>query len=101
MVLLLAGDGVQERISAAAWPLVVAAAMTALGALASITSGSAARRLNPGMATLADLAMVDAHMDVELAAYDAPDFTERSEAAETDPPGPPCCCRTPSASPAA
>lgn len=27
--------------------------------------------------------MVDAHMDVELAAYDAPDFTERSEAAET------------------
>ncbi len=83
MVPLLAGDSVQARISAATWPLVVAAAMTALGALASITSGSAARRLNPGMATLADLAMVDAHMDVELAAYDAPDFTERSEAAET------------------
>lgn len=83
MVPLLTGDGIEERISAAAWPLVVAAAMTALGALASITSGSAARRLNPGMATLADLAMVDAHMDVELAAYDAPDFTERSEAAET------------------
>ncbi|MFI8390408.1 ATP-binding cassette domain-containing protein [Streptomyces sp. NPDC085540] len=83
MVPLLTGDGIEERISAAAWPLVAAAAMTALGALASITSGSAARRLNPGMATLADLAMVDAHMDVELAAYDAPDFTERSEAAET------------------
>lgn len=83
MVPLLAGDDVQERISAAAWPLVLAAAMTALGALSSIASGSAARRLNPGMATLADLAMVDAHMDVELAAYDAPDFTERSEAAET------------------
>ncbi|MGW7318980.1 ATP-binding cassette domain-containing protein [Streptomyces sp. NPDC054854] len=83
MIPLLAGDGVHERISAAAWPLVIAAAMTALGALASITAGSAARRLNPGMATLADLAMVDAHMDVELAAYDAPDFTERSEAAET------------------
>ncbi|MFJ6754550.1 ATP-binding cassette domain-containing protein [Streptomyces sp. NPDC091273] len=83
MVPLLAGDGVRERVSAASWPLVVAAAMTALGALASIAAGSAARRLNPGMATLADLAMVDAHMDVELAAYDAPDFTERSEAAET------------------
>ncbi|MER5757798.1 ABC transporter ATP-binding protein [Streptomyces sp. NPDC002082] len=83
MVPLLAGDGVQERISAAIWPLVIAAAMTALGALSSIASGSAARRLNPGMATLADLAMVDAHMDVELEAYDAPDFTERSEAAET------------------
>ncbi|WP_030758971.1 MULTISPECIES: ATP-binding cassette domain-containing protein [unclassified Streptomyces] len=83
MVPLLTGDGITDRIAAAAWPLVVAAAMTALGALASITSGSAARRLNPGMATLADLAMVDAHMDVELAAYDAPDFTERSEAAET------------------
>lgn len=27
--------------------------------------------------------MVDAHMHVELDAYDAPDFTERSEAAET------------------
>lgn len=83
MVPLLAGNGVQERISAAAWPLVIAAAMTALGALSSIASGSAARRLNPGMATLADLAMVDAHMDVELDAYDAPDFAERSEAAET------------------
>ncbi|MFF4318965.1 ATP-binding cassette domain-containing protein [Streptomyces sp. NPDC001568] len=83
MVPLLAGDGVQERIATAARPLALAAAMTALGALASITAGSAARRLNPGMATLADLAMVDAHMDVELAAYDAPDFTERSEAAET------------------
>lgn len=83
MVPLLAGAGVQERISAAAWPLALAAAMTALGALSSITAGSMARRLNPGMATLADLAMVDAHMDVELAAYDAPDFTERSEAAET------------------
>ncbi|MER6448047.1 ABC transporter ATP-binding protein [Streptomyces venezuelae] len=80
---LLTGSGIGERISSAAWPLVLAAAMTALGALASITAGSAARRLNPGMATLADLAMVDAHMDVELAAYDAPDFTERSEAAET------------------
>ncbi|MFJ9344687.1 ATP-binding cassette domain-containing protein [Streptomyces sp. NPDC101733] len=83
MVPLLTGDGVRERLSEAAWPLVLAAAMTALGALSSIASGSAARRLNPGMATLADLAMVDAHMDVELAAYDAPDFTERSEAAET------------------
>ncbi|MFD9378516.1 ATP-binding cassette domain-containing protein [Streptomyces sp. NPDC059999] len=83
MVPLLAGDGVRDRITEAFWPLVVAAAMTALGALASLASGSAARRLNPGMATLADLAMVDAHMDVELAAYDAPDFTERSEAAET------------------
>ncbi|MGW1763132.1 ABC transporter ATP-binding protein [Streptomyces sp. NPDC002073] len=80
---LLAGGTVEQRISGAAWPLAAAAAMTALGALASIASGSAARRLNPGMATIADLAMVDAHMDVELAAYDAPDFTERSEAAET------------------
>ncbi|MGW0391836.1 hypothetical protein ACWDYJ_13280 [Streptomyces sp. NPDC003042] len=80
---LLTGGTVEERLAAATWPLVFAAAMTALGALASITSGSATRRLNPGMATLADLAMVDAHMDVELAAYDAPDFTERSEAAET------------------
>ncbi|MBT2455583.1 ABC transporter ATP-binding protein [Streptomyces sp. ISL-86] len=80
---LLTGGTVEERITAAAWPLIVAAAMTALGALASIASGSAARRLAPGMSTLADLAMVDAHMDVDLAAYDAPDFTERSEAAET------------------
>lgn len=83
MVPLLNGGGVEERISAASGPLVLAAAMTALGALCSIASGSAARRLTPKMATLADLAMVDAHMDVELAAYDAPDFTERSEAAET------------------
>ncbi|WP_030199881.1 ABC transporter ATP-binding protein [Streptomyces sp. NRRL S-87] len=80
---LLAGGDVGQRLSGATWPLAAAAAMTALGALASIAAGSAARRLNPGMSTVADLAMVDAHMDVELAAYDAPDFTERSEAAET------------------
>ncbi|MFI6150044.1 ATP-binding cassette domain-containing protein [Streptomyces sp. NPDC051109] len=80
---LLAGGGAEQRIAGATWPLAAAAAMTAVGALASIASGSAARRLNPGMSTIADLAMVDAHMDVELAAYDAPDFTERSEAAET------------------
>ncbi|MFD0266297.1 ATP-binding cassette domain-containing protein [Streptomyces sp. NPDC127106] len=80
---LLAGGTVEQRITGAAWPLAAAAAMTALGALASVTAGSAARRLNPGMSTIADLAMVDAHMDVELSAYDAPDFTERSEAAET------------------
>ncbi|MFD8413240.1 ATP-binding cassette domain-containing protein [Streptomyces sp. NPDC059650] len=80
---LLADGTVGQRVGGAAWPLAAAAAMTAVGALASITAGSAARRLNPGMSTIADLAMVDAHMDVELAAYDAPDFTERSEAAET------------------
>ncbi|MFD9333917.1 ATP-binding cassette domain-containing protein [Streptomyces sp. NPDC060028] len=80
---LLTGGTVEQRIAAAALPLGLAAAMTALGALASIASGSAARRLTPGMSTIADLAMVDAHMDVELASYDAPDFTERSEAAET------------------
>ncbi|MFF1556291.1 ATP-binding cassette domain-containing protein [Streptomyces sp. NPDC058279] len=80
---LLADGTAEQRVSAAAWPLITAATMTALGALASIAAGSAARRLTPGMSTVADLAMVDAHMDVELAAYDAPDFTERSEAAET------------------
>ncbi|MEU7551462.1 ABC transporter ATP-binding protein [Streptomyces sp. NPDC044571] len=80
---LLTAGTVEERVTGAAWPLAAAAALTALGALASLASGSAARRLNPGMSTLADLAMVDAHMDVELSAYDAPDFTERSEAAET------------------
>ncbi|MEW2417208.1 ABC transporter ATP-binding protein [Streptomyces sp. NPDC046866] len=80
---LLAGGSVEQRLSGAAWPLAAAAAMTALGALSSIASGSAARRLTPGMSTTADLAMVDAHMDVELSAYDAPDFSERSEAAET------------------
>ncbi|MFJ3203076.1 ATP-binding cassette domain-containing protein [Streptomyces sp. NPDC086989] len=80
---LLADGSPEQRIAGATWPLVAAATMTALGALASIAAGSAARRLNPGMSTIADLAMVDAHMDVELAAYDAPDFTERSEGAET------------------
>ncbi|MDH6543950.1 ABC transporter ATP-binding protein [Streptomyces sp. SPB4] len=80
---LLTGGTVEQRVSAAAWPLAAAAAMTALGALSSIAAGSAARRLTPGMSTIADLAMVDAHMDVDLDCYDAPDFSERSEAAET------------------
>ncbi|MFI8100939.1 ATP-binding cassette domain-containing protein [Streptomyces sp. NPDC086023] len=78
---LLTGGDAGSRIEAAAAPLVTAALTAATGTVAQIVSGSAARRLTPRLATLADLAMVDAHMDVEVGAYDQPGFTDRSEAA--------------------
>ncbi|MFJ6939556.1 ATP-binding cassette domain-containing protein [Streptomyces sp. NPDC101132] len=78
---LLTGGDAESRIAAAAAPLVTAALTAATGTVAQIVSGSAARRLTPRLATLADLAMVDAHMDVEVGAYDQPGFTDRSEAA--------------------
>ncbi|MET9463944.1 ABC transporter ATP-binding protein [Streptomyces sp. NPDC006544] len=79
---LLSGGGAGERIGAAAWPLAVAAVAAGAGTTAEIAAGSAARRLTPRLATTADLDMVDAHMDVEVSAYDEPAFSDRSEAAE-------------------
>ncbi|MFF5445359.1 ATP-binding cassette domain-containing protein [Streptomyces sp. NPDC012888] len=79
---LLAGGDAAGRIAAAARPLAVAALTAGTGTVAQIVSSSAARRLTPRLATTADLAMVDAHMDVEVSAYDEPRFSDRSEAAE-------------------
>lgn len=79
---LLTGGGPNERIAAAAWPLAVAAVAAGAGTTAEIAAGSAARRLTPRLATTTDLEMVDAHMDVEVSAYDEPGFSDRSEAAE-------------------
>ncbi|MFD9302081.1 ATP-binding cassette domain-containing protein [Streptomyces sp. NPDC060048] len=79
--LLAAGDA-GERITAAAWPLAIAAVAAGAGTTAEIAAGSAARRLTPRLSTAADLEMVDAHMDVEVSAYDEPGFSDRSEAAE-------------------
>lgn len=82
MVPLLDGGAAADRIEAAAGPLVTAAVTAGAGTVAQILAGGAARRLTPRLATSADMAMVDAHMDVEVEAYDLPSFKERSEAAE-------------------
>ncbi|MFZ3467928.1 ABC transporter ATP-binding protein [Streptomyces sp. 4.24] len=79
--LLAAGDAT-ERVTAAAWPLAIAMVAAGAGTTAEIAAGSAARRLTPRLSTTADLEMVDAHMDVEVSAYDEPGFSDRSEAAE-------------------
>ncbi|WP_405497016.1 ATP-binding cassette domain-containing protein [Streptomyces sp. NBC_00096] len=79
---LLAGGAADERIGAAAWPLAVAAIAAGAGTTAQIAAGNAARRLTPRLATTADLEMVDAHMAVDVSAYDQPGFSDRSEAAE-------------------
>ncbi|WP_449480307.1 ATP-binding cassette domain-containing protein [Streptomyces avidinii] len=79
---LLSGGAAGERIAAAAWPLAVAGVAAGAGTTAEIAAGSAARRLTPRLCTRADLDMVDAHMDVEVSAYDEPAFSDRSEAAE-------------------
>ncbi|WUG05534.1 ABC transporter ATP-binding protein/permease (plasmid) [Streptomyces sp. NBC_00467] len=66
-----------------AWPaLTVAVISMALGAGMWILSDWATRRLNPKIASAADLTLVDLHMRAELSAYDTEGFTDRSQAAE-------------------
>ncbi|MFI7323032.1 ATP-binding cassette domain-containing protein [Streptomyces venezuelae] len=66
-----------------AWPaLTVAVAAMATGAAMWILADWATRRLNPKIASAADLTLVDLHMRAELAAYDAKGFGDRSKAAE-------------------
>ncbi|WP_055566901.1 ATP-binding cassette domain-containing protein [Streptomyces atriruber] len=66
-----------------AWPaLVVAVVAMATGAAMWILADWATRRLNPKIASAADLTLVDLHMRAELAAYDAEGFGDRSKAAE-------------------
>ncbi|WP_261994283.1 ATP-binding cassette domain-containing protein [Streptomyces sp. t39] len=66
-----------------AWPaLTVAVLAMATGATMWILADWATRRLNPKIASAADLQLVDLHMRAELAAYDAEGFGDRSQAAE-------------------
>ncbi|WUP40133.1 ABC transporter ATP-binding protein/permease [Streptomyces sp. NBC_00259] len=68
---------------AQAWPaLAVAVVALAAGSGTWILADWATRRLNPKIASTADLALVDLHMRAELSAYDTPGFTDRSQAAE-------------------
>nr|WP_229898255.1 ABC transporter ATP-binding protein [Streptomyces finlayi] len=67
----------------AAWPaLVVAGVAQAAGSGAWIAADWATRRLNPQVASAADLAIVDLHMRAEVSAYDQEGFKDRSQAAE-------------------
>ncbi|MEV0254553.1 ABC transporter ATP-binding protein [Streptomyces sp. NPDC050732] len=66
-----------------AWPaLAVAVVAMATGAAMWILADWATRRLNPKIASAADLTLVDLYMRAELAAYDAEGFGDRSKAAE-------------------
>ncbi|MFI0220294.1 ATP-binding cassette domain-containing protein [Streptomyces lydicus] len=66
-----------------AWPaLTVAVVAMATGASMWILADWATRRLNPQIASAADLQLVDLHMRAEIAAYDAEGFSDRSQAAE-------------------
>ncbi|MGW7262316.1 ATP-binding cassette domain-containing protein [Streptomyces sp. NPDC054842] len=66
-----------------AWPaLTVAVVAMAAGSSMWILADWATRRLNPQIASAADLQLVDLHMRAELAAYDAEGFGDRSQAAE-------------------
>ena len=66
-----------------AWPaLAVAVVAMGTGAAMWILADWATRRLNPKIASAADLTLVDLHMRAELRAYDTEGFTDRSQAAE-------------------
>ncbi|MFE7186148.1 ATP-binding cassette domain-containing protein [Streptomyces erythrochromogenes] len=78
---LMADD--PRRGLAHAWPaLTVAVVAMGTGASMWILADWATRRLNPKIASAADLQLVDLHMRAELAAYDAEGFGDRSQAAE-------------------
>ncbi|MFE0726564.1 ATP-binding cassette domain-containing protein [Streptomyces mutabilis] len=78
----LMADDPREGL-ARAWPaLTVAVVAMATGAAMWILADWATRRLNPKIASAADLQLVDLHMRAELAAYDAAGFADRSQAAE-------------------
>ncbi|MFF3906502.1 ATP-binding cassette domain-containing protein [Streptomyces sp. NPDC001848] len=62
--------------------LTVAVVAMAMGATMWILADWATRRLNPKIASAADLTLVDLHMRAELSAYDTEGFTDRSQAAE-------------------
>ncbi|WP_063759449.1 MULTISPECIES: ATP-binding cassette domain-containing protein [Streptomyces] len=79
--LLSASDA--HRGLAAAWPhLVTAAGAVLVSASAAIFAEWATRRLNPQIAAAADLRLLHLHQQAELSAYEAPGFSERSQAAD-------------------
>jgi ATP-binding cassette subfamily B protein len=75
-------DDPRQGLAHAGPALTVAVVAMATGASMWILADWATRRLNPQIASAADLQLVDLHMRAELAAYDAEGFGDRSQAAE-------------------
>ncbi|MBV9024864.1 MAG: ABC transporter ATP-binding protein [Streptomycetaceae bacterium] len=79
---LISSGRISERLWAA-WPSVVVLASAAgLRAVLTITVTWLSSRLAPQMSQEAQLALLDAAVNAELAAYDSPGFNDRKEAAE-------------------
>ncbi len=79
---LLAGGDIYGRLLAA-WPsLVMLAGAAAVRALLGITVAWLSSRLGPQMSREAERRLLHAVTQVELAAYDAPGFNHRKEAAD-------------------
>ena len=79
---LLTAPDPREGLAHAAPALTVAVAAMAVGAGLWIVADWATRRLNPKIASAADLTLVDLHMRAELCAYDTEGFQDRGQAAE-------------------
>ncbi|MFI1304156.1 ABC transporter ATP-binding protein [Streptomyces sioyaensis] len=79
---LVAGGTAAAKFHAAMPALIVAGVAMAVGSAAWILADWATRRLNPQVASAADLTIVDLHMRAELSAYDQEGFKDRSQAAE-------------------
>ncbi len=79
---LISSGRIAERLWAA-WPsVVVLAGAAGLRAVLSITVNWLSTRLAPLMSQEAELMLLDAVVNAELAAYDSPGFKDRQEAAE-------------------
>ncbi|MEU7159211.1 ATP-binding cassette domain-containing protein [Streptomyces chrestomyceticus] len=79
---LLSADDAHQGL-AAAWPhLATAAGAMLISASAAIFAEWATRRLNPQIAAAADLHLIHLHQQADLSAYEAPGFSERSQAAD-------------------
>ncbi|WP_274565212.1 ABC transporter ATP-binding protein [Streptomyces spiramyceticus] len=79
---LFGTDDARTALSAASPALVLAGLALATGSGAWIMADWATRRLNPQVASAADMTILDLHMRAELSAYDQEGFKDRSQAAE-------------------
>ncbi|MBT2382982.1 ABC transporter ATP-binding protein [Streptomyces sp. ISL-11] len=79
---LIASGHIQDRLAEALPSLVVLAGAAGIRALLGITVSNISSRLAPRISREAEMQMLDAAINAELAAYDHPGFNDKREAAD-------------------
>ncbi|MEY9846151.1 ATP-binding cassette subfamily B protein [Streptacidiphilus sp. BW17] len=79
---LIASGHIGERLHQAAPSLAVLAVAAGARAVLAVTVSSLSQRIGPKISRQAELLMLDAGSNAELAAYDTPGFNDRADAAD-------------------